>query len=106
MAEETNEKVLQLIEKAKATGRIRKGTNEVTKAIEKGNAKLVALANDVNPPEIIMHIPILSKEKEVPCFTVGSREELGTAAGLGVPTVAVAVMDAGDAKDILDELSK
>ena len=32
----------QIVEKAKRTGKIEKGTNEVTKAIERGTAKFVA----------------------------------------------------------------
>ena len=32
------------------------------KAIEKGNAKLVAVAKDANPPEVVMHIPMLCEE--------------------------------------------
>jgi ribosomal protein L7Ae-like RNA K-turn-binding protein len=55
--------VLEAIEVAKATGKIKKGSNEVTKAIEKGEAKLVAYAKDTEPKEIIMHIPLLCKEK-------------------------------------------
>ena len=57
------DKVYEAIEVAKATGKIRKGTNEATKVIEKGIAKLVAIAKDVNPPEITMHIPLLERLK-------------------------------------------
>jgi large subunit ribosomal protein L7Ae len=104
MADENMEKVYEAIEVAKATGKIKKGTNEVTKAIERGKAKLVAYAGDVNPPEITMHIPLLSKEKEVPCFKVPTREELGAAAGIDIPTVCVAIVEEGEAKPILKEL--
>ena len=62
------DKVYEAIEVAKATGKLRKGTNEATKAIEKGQAKLVVIAKDINPPEITMHIPLLSEEKGIPCF--------------------------------------
>ena len=48
--------VLEAIEVAKATGKIKKGSNEVTKAIEKGTAKLVAYASDVEPKEVVMHM--------------------------------------------------
>ncbi|MBW2993614.1 ribosomal L7Ae/L30e/S12e/Gadd45 family protein [Candidatus Woesearchaeota archaeon] len=102
---ETSDKVLEAIEVAKATGKIKKGTNEVTKAIEKGQAKLVAVAKDVSPPEITMHIPVLCKEKEVPCFEVASKEELGASAGISVPTVSVAVVKEGDSKKLIKELS-
>ena len=57
MAKELIEQVYEAVEVAKATGKIKKGANEVTKAIEKGTAKLVAVAEDVQPPEIVMHIP-------------------------------------------------
>jgi len=106
MAEEKDiqDKVYEAIERAKATGKIKKGTNEVTKAIERGEAKLVVSAKDASPPEITMHIPLLSEEKGIPYVSVASKEELGAAAGLDVPTVSVAIIDEGDAKAILKEL--
>ncbi len=99
-------KVLEAIELARTTGKIKKGTNEVTKAIEKGQAKLVAYAKDINPPEIVMHLPLLSKEKNIPCVQVDSKEELGTAAGLAVGTSAVAIIKEGDAKDLIKEIAR
>ena len=98
------DKVYEVIEIAKASGKVKKGTNEVTKAIERGTAKLVAVAKDVNPAEIVMHIPIIGKEKAIPVIEVNTRDELGAAAGIDVPTVAVAVTDEGDAKKILKEV--
>ena len=81
-SKELVDKVYEIIEVAKATGKIRKGTNEATKVIEKGTAKFVVVAKDANPPEITMHIPILAEEKGVPCIQVPSKEELGAAAGI------------------------
>ncbi|MCH8003878.1 MAG: 50S ribosomal protein L7ae [Nanoarchaeota archaeon] len=98
------DKVYEIIETAKSTGKIMKGTNETTKAIEKGKAKLVAIAKDVNPPEIIMHIPIIAEEKDVPCFTVPSKEELGAASGIQVGTGSVAVTEEGESKNLIKEL--
>ncbi len=98
------EKALESIEVAKATGKIKKGTNEVTKAVERGTAKLVAVAKDVNPPEIIMHIPMLCKDKDIPCVTVDSKEELGAAAGLGVGTASIAVTQEGEAKNMIKQI--
>ena len=99
-----SDKAYEIIELAKKSGSLKRGTNEVTKAIERGTAAFVAVADDVSPKEIVMHIPLLAKEKGVPCIQVPSREELGTAAGLAVPAVAIAVVDAGDAKDLIAEL--
>lgn len=99
------DQVFEAIETAKATGgKIKKGTNEVTKALERGDAKLVAIAKDVTPPEIVMHIPILAEEKGIPCYEVASREELGASAGLQVPTTAVAITNEGEAKKLIAEL--
>ncbi len=100
------ELALQAIEVARNSGKIRKGTNEVTKALEKGIAKLVVYAKDVQPAEIIMHLPILAKEKNVPCVQVDSREELGAAAGIGLPTSSVAIVNEGESKKIIAQISK
>ena len=63
MADDMNDKAFEAIEIAKATGKVKKGVNEVTKAIEKGTAKLVAVAKDVSPPELTMHLTVLCKEQ-------------------------------------------
>lgn len=104
VSKELQDKALELVEAAKTTGKIKKGVNETTKAIERGVAKLVLVAKDVSPAEITMHIAPLSKEKNIPLIEVPSKEELGTAAGLGVSTAAVAVVDEGEGKKILKEI--
>jgi len=99
---EVVEQVYKAIETARQDGKISKGVNEVTKSIERGDAKLVAFASDVSPKEIVMHLPGLSKEKQIPCVQVGTKEELGAAAGLKVPTSAVAVVKSEGAKKIIE----
>src|SRR3989344_5441711 len=89
--------VYEIIEKAKKTGKIEKGINEVTKAIERGTAKFVVFAKDVNPQEIIQHIPILCKEKKIPYEEADSREKLGIAVGIKVPCSSVAIIQEGEA---------
>lgn len=86
-----------IIEKAKRTGKIEKGTNEVTKAIERGTAKFVAYASDVEPKEIVQHLPLLCKEKNIKCQEADSKQKLGIAAGLPVSTSAIAVIEEGEA---------
>ena len=103
MADELADKALEIIEVAKATGKIKKGANEVTKAIEKGIAKFVLVASDVNPPEIVMHIPLLAKEKGIPALKASTKESLGASAGLPVGTTAVAVVEEGEAKNLIKE---
>lgn len=100
------EKAFEAIEIAKNTGKLKKGSNEVTKSLEKGTAKLVVIAKDITPPEIVMHLPLLAKEKNIPCIEVGSKDELGAAAGLSVGTAAVAIVQEGEAKKLIKELAE
>jgi len=104
MADDLIDKVYEAIETAKATGKLRKGTNEVTKAIEKQEAKLVIVAKDVSPPEITMHIPLLCEEKGITHVQVPSKEELGAAAGIDKPTASVAIVQEGEAKNLIKEI--
>jgi large subunit ribosomal protein L7Ae len=62
---EIADRQLSIIEKVHKTGKIRVGINEVTKAIERQTAKFVFIAGDVQPAEIVMHLPVICKEKKV-----------------------------------------
>ena len=93
--------VYEIIEKARKTGKIEKGANEATKAVERGTAKLVVYGADVSPKEIVLHLPILCKEKGIPCIEADSKQKLGLAAGIGVGCSCIAVIEEGGAdKDI------
>lgn len=93
--------IYSIIEKARKTGKVEKGTNEVTKSIERGTAKLVVYAADVEPREIVKHLPFLCKEKNIPCKEVDSKQKLGIAVGIPVAASSVVVINAGEAdKDI------
>jgi len=85
---------------------IRRGVNEVTKAVDRGKAKLVVIAMDVEPEEIVMHLPPLCEEKGVPYTYVPSKVELGKAAGLQVQAASVAIVDAGEHSKLLEEIVK
>jgi ribosomal protein eL8 len=100
------DKAYEAVSLAKASGKIRKGVNESTKAIERGMAKLVVVAADVQPEEVIMHLPVLCDEKKVPCVFVPSKEELGKAAGMQVGTSSIAVTEEGEGKGVVSELGK
>ncbi len=103
---ELESKVLAVVESAKNSGKIAKGTNEATKSVERGVAQLVITADDVQPQEVVMHIPIICDEKKIPHCSVSSKNELGRAAGLEVPTATIAVLSPGTAKDELKSLVK
>src|SRR3989344_2852798 len=101
---ELQDKAYEAIELAKKSGKIKKGTNEVTKAIERGVAKMVIVANNVNLKEVIMHMEPLCKEKDVPFVLVENKEDLGAAAGLPVGSSAVVIIKEGDSANIIKEI--
>jgi large subunit ribosomal protein L7Ae len=98
LTKEQIEELTKLLELVKQGGKVKKGANEVTKALERGHAKLVIVAKDVSPAELIMHLPILAQEKQIPCVQAGTKEELGALGGLTVGTVALAIVEEGTAK--------
>jgi large subunit ribosomal protein L7Ae len=100
------EKVYELVSKAAKTGKIKKGTNETTKAVERNLAKLVVIAEDVMPPEIVLHLPFLCDEKKVPYIYVPSKKRLGEAAGLVVAAASVAILDPGEARQLYEDIVK
>ena len=87
-----------VLSKISKSGKIKIGINEVTKVIERNTAKLVLIAEDVSPAEIIMHVPILCKDKKVPFSYVKTREELGKISGISAKASSIAVIDEGVAK--------
>jgi large subunit ribosomal protein L7Ae len=103
---ELGTQIYETVEKARGTGKIAKGANEVTKQVERGVAKFVIMAEDVSPEEILAHVPLLCEEKGIPYAYVPSKAELGAAAGLPVSTAAIAVMDAGTAAESIEDLAK
>ncbi|MEM0129109.1 MAG: 50S ribosomal protein L7Ae [Thermoplasmata archaeon] len=100
------EKALELVQVASETGKIRVGTNEVTKSTERAEAKLVVMAEDVDPVEILMHIPMLCEEKRIPYVYVGKKQQLGQSAGLSKSAASVAIVDPGEGKGLLEELGQ
>jgi len=75
-------------------GRLKKGSNEVTKSAERGTAQMIVMAENVNPSELLAHIPMICKEKEIPYIYVEDQSYLAEAAGMsaGTKTAAIAVM--------------
>jgi large subunit ribosomal protein L7Ae len=104
-SEQLADETYDAIEKARDTGKIVTGTNEVTKAIERNEADLVVIAGDVSPEEIVMHLPSLAEEKDIDYTFVPEKEELGLAAGINVQAAAIAVTSVGTADDEIDDVA-
>jgi len=99
-------KALEAITVAADTGRIRKGANEATKSIESGTAVLVVIAEDVDPEEVVMHLPMLCGEKNIPYCYATTKKELGTAAGLPVTCAAIAIEKPGNAAELVKSVQE
>lgn len=90
---------------ASETGHVRKGTNEATKAVERGQAKLVVIAEDVDPPEVVAHLPLLCEERKIPYVFVPSKEKLGTSTGIDIQAASACITEAGEAATLVKEIS-
>ncbi len=104
--EEIQNKALEALEIARDTGKVKKGSNEATKAVERNIAQLVLIGSDVEPEEIVMHLPLLCDEKQIPFVYISKQNDIGSASGLEVGSAAAAIVKSGKAKDLVDEIAK
>ena len=96
--------ILEAIRVAVESGKVKRGTNEATKAIERGISKLIVIAEDVEPPEVVAHLPLICEEQKAAYAFVPSKDELGKKLGVDVSCAAAAILKAGDAQHIIDEV--
>lgn len=96
--------IYEAVRVAKQSGKVRRGTNETTKSIERGNTKLVVIAENVEPPEVVAHLPILCEERNTPYIFVPSKEQLGASLGMDVGSAAATILDPGEAQTIVEQV--
>ena len=84
--------ILDIVQEASNVKLIKKGANEATKALNRGLADLIILAGDTNPIEILLHLPLLCEDKNVPYVFVSSKTALGRAAQVSRSVVALAIV--------------
>ncbi len=97
-------KTYEALQLAKQSGTIRKGSNEVTKSVERGLASFVVIAGDVEPEEVVVHIPSICEQKNITYSYVPSKVDLGKSIGLNVPCTAIAVENPGGAANAIKEI--
>jgi large subunit ribosomal protein L7Ae len=105
VSKELADAAYEALQIAAKTGAVRKGTNETTKAIERASAKLVVIAEDVEPPEVVAHLPLLCDERKIPYLFVPNKEKIGTAIGIDVPAAAASIVKEGDAAGLVKEIA-
>ncbi|CAN0416252.1 unnamed protein product, partial [Ectocarpus sp. 12 AP-2014] len=83
--------ILDLIQQASNYKQLKKGANEATKTLNRGISEFIVMAADAEPLEILLHLPLLCEDKNVPYVFVPSKVALGRACGVSRPVVACSV---------------
>merc|ERR1712043_139637 len=103
--EELSNEILEIITQSSAIRQLKRGANESTKTLKRENAELIVMAADATPLEIILHLPLLCEDMNVPYIFVGSKADLGQACGTTRNVVACAVTKNSNSS-INEEVSK
>jgi U4/U6 small nuclear ribonucleoprotein SNU13 len=84
-------KIMTLIQQAVNYKQLRRGANEATKTLNRGLSEFIVMAADTEPLEILLHLPLLCEDKNVPYVFVRSKQALGRACGVSRPIIACSV---------------
>ncbi|KAH6759665.1 hypothetical protein C2S51_016614 [Perilla frutescens var. frutescens] len=80
-----------LVQQAANYKQLKEGANEATKTLNRGISEFVVMAADTEPLEILLHLPLLAEDKNVPYVFVPSKQALGRACGVTRPVIACSV---------------
>ena len=58
--------LLDLVQSATNYKQTKKGANEATKTLNRGISEIIIMAADAEPIEILLHLPLLCEDKNVP----------------------------------------
>ncbi|KAF6818025.1 ribosomal protein L7Ae/L30e/S12e/Gadd45 family protein [Colletotrichum musicola] len=85
------QEILDLIQQCQHYRQLKKGANEATKTLNRGVSELVILAADTAPLSIVLHLPLLAEDKNVPYVYVKSKTALGRACGVSRAVIAASI---------------
>jgi U4/U6 small nuclear ribonucleoprotein SNU13 len=85
-------KIMNLVQQAHNYKQIRKGANEATKTLNRNQSELIIMAADAEPIEILLHLPLLCEDKNVPYVFVRSKHALGRACGVSRQVIACSIL--------------
>jgi len=83
--------ILNVVQQAANYKQLKKGANEATKTLNRGTAEIIILAADTEPLEILLHLPLVCEDKNVPYVFVKSRTALGRACGVNRSVIACSI---------------
>jgi U4/U6 small nuclear ribonucleoprotein SNU13 len=84
--------ILDLVQQASHFKQLRKGANEATKTLNRGICEFIVIAADASPLELVLHMPLICENKNVPYVFVPSMVALGRACGVSRPVICASVM--------------
>ena len=99
-------KVQDLIKDSAKKGFLKKGANEATKALNRGIAQIIVMAADTEPLEIVLHLPLLWEDKNVPYIFLPSQHSLGAACGVSRNIIACAIVSDGEQSDLQNRVNE
>ncbi|KXH48988.1 ribonucleoprotein-associated protein, partial [Colletotrichum nymphaeae SA-01] len=85
------QELLDMVQQCQHYRQLKKGANEATKTLNRGVSELIILAADTNPLSIVLHLPLLSEDKNVPYVYVKSKTALGRACGVSRAVIACSI---------------
>ncbi|KAF2251108.1 L30e-like protein [Trematosphaeria pertusa] len=98
-----SQEILDLVQQASHYRQLKKGANEATKTLNRGIAEVIILAADTSPLAILLHLPLLCEDKNVPYVYVPSKMALGRACGVARPVIAASVTT-NEASDLMQQI--
>ncbi|GAA5978832.1 hypothetical protein JCM11641_003578 [Rhodosporidiobolus odoratus] len=83
--------ILDLVQQASHYKQLKKGANEATKTLNRGICEFIVMTADTEPIEILLHLPLLCEDKNVPYVFLPSKIALGRACGVSRPVIAASI---------------
>ena len=74
-----------------------------TKTLNRGISEIVILAADTSPLAILLHLPLLAEDKNVPYVFVPSKTALGRACGVSRAVIAASITT-NEASDLMGQI--
>ncbi|CAG2110481.1 unnamed protein product [Medioppia subpectinata] len=84
-------KIFNVLQQANNYKQLKKGANEATKTLNRNLSELIIMAADAEPIEILLHLPLLCEDKNVPYVFVNSKHALGRACGVARQVIACSI---------------
>lgn len=98
------QQILDIVQQGQNLRQLKKGANEATKTLNRGISEFIIMAADTEPIEILLHLPLLCEDKNVPYVFVPSKTALGRACGVSRPVIAASVTS-NDASAIKNQVN-